>query len=72
MNHNSDNYHSQCVSVLMDTKKMILNNALIANLIGEKKCTHVNIKMLMMVCGLMVNNVMMVTMTQEMVAIIFK
>ena len=59
-------------SALMDTKKMIMVSVLIAKQILAKEYFPVNIKMHLMVCGRMVNNVMMEIIIREMVVIIFK
>ena len=60
------------VIVFKDTKRIMMEHVLIANLIWVKLYIHANIKMLRMVYGLMGNNVMMVIMIQEMVVIIFR
>ena len=70
ISYNSENWQSLCVHALMVTKKMILGNALIVNLMREKSYFRVNIKTLKMVFGHTVNNAMMLIMTQEMVVII--
>ena len=56
----------------MVTKKITMNNVLIVSQMKVSKYFLVNIKMLRMVYGLTVNNVMMATMMQEMDVIILK
>ena len=55
----------------MDTKKTIMDNVSIAKQMREKRYFHVNIRILKMVFGHTVNNVMMEIMIQGMVVTIF-